>query len=180
MIRWVMGSKRARRQVEVMMDSDETVQQVTPSDGHDWSAQVVQLLENWHKRVYAAQSGHYASADLFRLLNYIVGVPAVVFASIVGTAIFADFANDRPRALAVGTVSILAAVLAALQTFLRFSERAAQHATAADWYSAIRRDIEEMLHLPLDSRGSAKDCLDRIRKEMNRVVQDAPELNVRL
>ncbi len=160
------------------MESDETGQ-ATPSDGRDWSDEVAQLLENWHKRVYAAQSGHYASADLFRLLNYIVGVPAVVFASIVGTAIFADFANDRPRALAVGTVSILAAVLAALQTFLRFSERAAQHATAADWYSAIRRDIEETLHLPPEARGRAKDCLDRFRKEMNRVTQDAPELSAR-
>ncbi|HEV8259770.1 MAG TPA: SLATT domain-containing protein [Burkholderiales bacterium] len=162
------------------MDSEDTGQEVSSSDGRDWDAQVAHLLEDWHTRVYAAQSAHYASADLFRLLNYIVGVPAVVFASIVGTAIFADLANDRPRALAVGAVSILAAVLAALQTFLRFSERAAQHATAADWYSAIRRDIEETLHLPVESRGKAKDCLDRARKEMNRVTQDAPELSVRL
>src|SRR6266536_5765648 len=161
------------------MGSDETDEAVAPGDGRDWSDEVAQLLETWHKRVYAAQSGHYASADLFRLLNYIVGVPAVVFASIVGTAIFADFANDRPRALAVGTVSIHAAVLAALQTFLRFSERAAQHATAADWYSAIRRDIEETLHLPVECRGKAKDCLDNVRKEMNRAAQDAPELSTR-
>ena len=162
------------------MGSDDTGQELKPGDGRDWDARIVQLLENWHKRVYAAQAAHYASADLFRLLNYFVGVPAVVFASIVGTAIFADLANDRPRALVVGAISILAAVLAALQTFLRFSERAAQHATAADWYSAIRRDIEEILHLPLESRGKAKDCLDGVRKEMNRVGQDAPELGVRL
>ena len=162
------------------MDSEETGHEAAASDGRDWDAQVAQLLENWHKRVYAAQAAHYASADTFRLLNYFVGVPAVIFASIVGTAIFADLANDRSRALAVGAISILAAVLAALQTFLRFSERAAQHATAADWYSAIRRDIEETLHLPVESRGKAKDRLDSVRKEMNRVAQDAPELSVRL
>jgi hypothetical protein len=164
----------------MIMDSEDTGQEVSPSDGRDWDAQVAHLLEDWHKRAYAAQAAHYASADLFRLLNYCVGVPAVVFASIVGTAIFADLANDRPRALVVGTVSILAAVLAALQTFLRFSERAAQHATAADWYSAIRRGIEQTLHLPIESRGRAKECLDEIRKEMNRVTQDSPELSIRL
>src|SRR5437660_3062136 len=76
-IRLVMGPQPARRQVEVIMDSDETGQQVSPSDGHDWSAQVVQLLENWHKRVYAAQSAHYATSDLFRALNYVIGIPAV-------------------------------------------------------------------------------------------------------
>ncbi len=162
------------------MESDDTGQAVSPSDGRDWGGEVVQLLENWHKRAYAAQAAHYASADRLRRLNYIVGVPAIVFASIVGTAIFAGLEKDSPRALAVAAISILAAVLAALQTFLRFAERAAQHATAADWYSAIRRDIEETVHLPVDSRGKAKDCLDRIRKEMNRVVQDAPELRSRL
>lgn len=161
------------------MDWEELGQEVAQSDGRDWNGQIEELLEDWHKRVYAAQSAHYASADWFRLFNYVVGVPAVVFASIVGTAIFAGLEKDSRRALLVGSASILAAVLAGLQTFLRFSERAAQHATAADWYSAIRRDIEETLHLPVESRGKAKVCLDRIRKEMNRAAQDAPELSVR-
>ena len=162
------------------MEPEETTQEVSPSDGRDWSTQVAQLLEDWHKRVYAAQSAHYAASDLFRLLNYIVGIPAIVFSSIVGTAIFAGLQHDSPRTLIVASISIAAAVLAGLQTFLRFPERAAQHATAADWYSAIRRDIEQILHLPVESRGKAKEYLDRVRKEMNRVAQDAPELNVRL
>lgn len=161
------------------MDSEATGHGTSPSDGHGWSIQVSRLLENWHSRVYAAQSAHYASADRFRLLNYVVGVPAVIFSSIVGTALFAGLERDSPRTLAVASASILAAVLTGLQTFLRFPERAAQHASAADWYSAIRRDIEEILHLPVESRGEAKACLDGVRKEMNRAGQDAPELNVR-
>jgi len=129
-----------------------------------WSEQVEALLEDWHHRVYAAQSAHYASADLFRTLNYVVGVPAVIFSSVVGTALFAGMEKDSQRTLLVASTSILAAVLAALQTFLRFAERATLHATAADWYSAIRRDIEEILHLPVEERGTPKDCLDKVRK----------------
>lgn len=164
---------------EVAMDPEQTVPEVSPGDGRDWTPDVVHLLEDWHKRCYAAQSAHYASSDLCRLLNYVIGVPAVVFASVVGTAIFAGLEKDTPKALLVASASILAAVLAGLQTFLRFSERAAQHATAADWYSAIRRDIEQTLHLPVEVRGKAKECLDQVRKDMNRVAQDAPELSVR-
>ena len=159
------------------MSSQGTGQGVAQSN--DWNVSVTELLENWHKRVYAAQSAHYASADLFRRLNYTVGVPAVIFSSVVGTAIFAGLEKDSPRALWVASASIVAAVLAGLQTFLRFPERASAHATAADWYSAIRRDIEETIHLPLECRGTAKECLERIRKEMNRAAQDAPELSVR-
>jgi hypothetical protein len=161
------------------IEADDTLPPVTPSDGRDWSDHVGMLLDDWRKRCYAAQSAHYASADRFRLLNYVVGVPAVIFASIVGTALFAGLEKDSPQTLVVASASILAAVLAGLQTFLRFAERAGQHATAADWYSSIRRDIEQILHLPVELRGSAKECLDRIRKEMNRVGQDAPELSVR-
>jgi hypothetical protein len=58
-------------------------------NARDWSVQVAALLEDWHKRVYAAQSAHYAASDRFRLLNYLVGIPAVAFSSVVGTAIFA-------------------------------------------------------------------------------------------
>src|SRR6266568_5010470 len=101
------------------MEPKETRREVPPSDGREWNAQVAELLDNWHKRVYAAQSAHYASADKFRLLNYVVGVPAIVFSSIVGTAIFAGLEHDSPRTLIVACVSIAAAVLAGLQTFLR-------------------------------------------------------------
>jgi hypothetical protein len=163
------------------MDADEKELPITPSDGSDWSPTVAELLDDWRQRVYAAQSAHYFAAGRFRLLNYLVGVPAIVFSSIVGTAIFAGLQHDdKQQTMLIAGISIVAAVLAGLQTFLRFPERASQHATAADWYSAIRRDIEEILHLPAGSRGNAKECLDRIRKEMNRVTQDAPELDVRL
>jgi hypothetical protein len=161
------------------MDSEQTAANAELNRSA-WTAQVETLLNDWHHRAYAAQAAHYASADLFRLLNYVVGVPAVVFASVVGSAIFAGLQEDSPRTFLVGLASILAAILAGLQTFLRFPERAANHATAGDWYSAIRRDIEETLYLPAEARGDPKKSLDDIRKEMNRAAQDAPELRVRL
>ncbi len=148
-----------------------------PSAG--WTPEVEHLLEDWRNRVYAAQIAHYASADRFRLLNYFVGVPATIFSSIVGTALFAGLEKNSPQTLVVASISIAAAILAALQTFLRFAERASQHAIAGDWYSAIRRDIEQLLHLSIADRGAAKDCLDEIRKEMNRVGQNSPELSSR-
>jgi hypothetical protein len=160
------------------MPAEERTQHPESGTGA-WNADVEALLEDWRRRVYAAQSAHYASADRFRMLNYIVGVPAVIFSSVVGTALFAGLEKDSPRTWLVASTSILAAVLGALQTFLRFAERATLHATAADWYSAIRRDIEEILHLPVEDRGTPKECLDEVRQEMNRAAQDSPELSAR-
>lgn len=160
------------------MPAEENTQHPEAGTGA-WNENVETLLEDWRRRVYAAQSAHYASADRFRMLNYIVGVPAVIFSSVVGTALFAGLEKDSPRTWLIASASILAAVLGALQTFLRFAERATLHATAADWYSAIRRDIEEILHLPVEDRGTPKECLDEVRQEMNRAAQDSPELSAR-
>ncbi len=44
---------------------------------------------------------------------------------------------------------------------VKFGENATLHGAAADWFSAIRRDIEEILALPPESRGKAKACLGR-------------------
>jgi hypothetical protein len=163
------------------MQAEESTPQAAPAaGGSTWTPQVEALLEDWHHRVYAAQTAHYASADLFRTLNYVVGVPAVIVSSVVGTSLFAGLDKDSPRTMLVASTSILAAILGALQTFLRFAERATLHASAADWYSAIRRDIEEILHLPVGDRGTPKDCLDEVRKEMNRAAQDSPELSARV
>jgi hypothetical protein len=163
------------------MQAEESRPQAVPTAGAStWTPQVEALLEDWHHRVYAAQTAHYASADLFRTLNYIVGVPAVILSSVVGTSLFAGLDKDSPRTVLVASTSIVAAILGALQTFLRFAERATLHASAADWYSAIRRDIEEILHLPVGDRGAPKECLDEVRKEMNRAAQDSPELSARV
>ncbi len=166
--------------MEVTMESDDALPRMTEGDEREWDdPKAVELLEDWHNRVYAAQAAHYASADRFRLLNYIVGIPSIIFSSVVGTAIFAGLEKNSTPSRLVASVSILAAVLAGLQTFLRFSERATQHATAGDWFSAVRRDIEEILHLPVDCRGKVKDCLDKVRREINRAAQDAPELRTK-
>lgn len=72
-----------------------------------------------------------------------------------------------------------AAILAALQTFLRFGERAEKHVVAADWYAAVRRDIDQLLVLSAEERGTPKSCFDRIRKEMSKVGQQSPEIGNR-
>jgi hypothetical protein len=94
----------------------------------------------------------------------------------VGTAVFSDWGNKW----VVGSISILAAVMASLQTFLKFGENASLHGAAADWFAAIRRDIEETLALSPEMRGKPKACLDSIRQEMNKAGQKSPELSEHL
>ncbi len=113
----------------------------------------------------------------------LLGVPVVVFSTVVGTSLFAtlnEASVDSSVRLAIGVISVAAAVLAALQTFLRFAERAERHVTAADWYAAVRRGTAEVLALPALARQPPTTYLPGVRKEMSKIGQQAPEIGAPL
>jgi hypothetical protein len=86
--------------------------------------------------------------------------------------VFATF-NHTPSQLAklfVGTISILAAVLAAIQTFLSYGQLTERHRTAASRYASCRRTIELAL-----ARHDASS-VDRIRIEMDKVGAASPQI----
>ena len=85
------------------MELEESGQEPQTSGG-TWTPQVESLLEDWRNRVYAAQSAHYGAAGMFRVLNYVVGVPAIIFSSVVGTALFAGLERESPKTVMVVSV----------------------------------------------------------------------------
>ena len=149
------------------------------SHADSWTPELEQLLATWHRRMDACQHAYYLEAERYKRWHFWLGIPAVIFSRVVGTAVFATLESQSvgiPARVIVALVSIAAAVLAGLQTFLRLSETAAAHAHAGDWYAAIKRDIEQLRALRRDERGHAKTCTDTLRKEMNKVGQKSPEL----
>jgi hypothetical protein len=152
----------------------------SPSSHADsWTPELEQLLSAWHRRMEACQHAYYLEAERYKRWHLWLGVPAVVLSTVVGTAVFATLENQSVGISArviVALVSIAAAVLAGLQTFLRLSDAAVAHGHAGDWYAAIKRDIEQLRALRREERGHAKTCTDVLRKEMNKAGQKSPEL----
>ena len=112
-----------------------------------WTPKVLSFLAETHNRAAISQQAHYAIANRLGKYNIWFGIPVVVLATLVGTSVFATLQKDVRTSLRilVGVVSVLAAVLASLQTFLRLAVSAGEHGAAAAWYSAIRRDAEQIL-----------------------------------
>jgi hypothetical protein len=161
-----------------------------PSDGAEqqrsrtptpWTPAVIDLLRDWEGRAGASANAHYSLATRLSQANIRFGVPVVVLTTFVGTSVFATLQHDVNIALriAVGMVSVLAAVLASLQTFLRFGERSEKHRTAAEAWAALRREVDEMVALHptyLASRGDPKQYLDDLRRRMGEIAQQSPEM----
>jgi hypothetical protein len=146
-----------------------------------WTPTVLQLLREWGARAGASSDTHYANASRLSRANVRFGVPVVALTTLVGTSVFATLQHSVSLGLrvAVGMVSVLAAVLASLQTFLRFGERAEKHRAAAEAWASLRREIDEMVALHpnyLASRGDPKQYLDDLRRRMAEIAQQSPEM----
>jgi len=152
--------------------------------GEQWDEHHEAVLKDWRQRTAAASEAHYKLASSFRRQNLVWGFTVVIFSSVVGASLFPIMAV--PEAihpvwkLAIISISVATAILVALQTFLRFGERAEKHVIAADWYASVCRDIYQLLAFSTEERGSPKDCLDRIRKEISKIGQQSPEIDDRL
>ena len=109
-------------------------------------------------------------------MHYYIGIPSIVLSAIVGTAVFATLERtvDIGAKLVVAFISVAAAVLAAVQTFLRFSERSEAHRQAYAGYDGVVREIEQALVLGK----SNEQVLDHIRKRLD-TLASAPELATR-
>lgn len=98
------------------------------------------------------------------------------------TAIFASIAQDSTAQsvkIAVGLISIIAAVLSALQTFLSYGELAQKHKVAGVKYGALRREIEEALTSDLETQLTSVD-LKSIRTRWDAIDQEVPPLPQRI
>jgi hypothetical protein len=139
------------------------------------------LVLNWLDRARESQRRHYAMADQLtargrRLGLAVIGITAATgtsaFLSLVATAVSPDLR------VVIGLTSMSAAVLASMQTFLRYSERAELHRRAGARYGAVRRRLEA-LHAAHPQTADRRD-IEVVREELDYIAQNAPHVSRRI
>jgi len=156
-----------------------------------WDDALEDLYGSWHRRVAAAERGHRLMADRLRRRHLLIGIPVVVLTTLIGTSAFASVNNARSDSittsgvdsdvvlLLVGSISVLAAVLSSLQTFLRYATRAESHRIAALRYETLRREMAKELTVPREARGDPDRTLDSARQRMDRYSKESPNIGER-
>ena len=83
-----------------------------------------ELLLKWIRRARESQASHYDMADRLNRRARWLGVSVIGITSLIGTFVFLSLVTTAVSSalrLIVGMTSVVAAVLAALQTFLRYA-----------------------------------------------------------
>lgn len=133
-----------------------------------------EVAEDWYARAAYVAHSHYRAALRFSKLNFWFSFPAVVLATVVGTSVFATLQAkpDLWWQVVVGLMSIAAAVLSALQSFLSYNEKAEKHRSAGAKYNAVGRELELWLSLPQEDL----EKLDSIRQRIDTLAQESPHI----
>lgn len=140
------------------------------------------LLAKWQERARINQLQHYEAAQYYTRAHNALGIPAVVLSTVVGTTVFATLAKqvDLRIEIAVGCISVIAAILAALETFLRYSERAEKHRATAAAYASIRHRLEAATNIPVSLRQPLKEFLTGIEGQIDLLAQSSPNVPPRV
>jgi hypothetical protein len=134
-----------------------------------------ELIKEWRKRARRIQSAHYDSAAWLDRWQYGIGLPLVALSTFVGTTVFANLQKEADFwvSIGVGLASVLAAVLAGIQTFLRLPERSAKHQVAGVHYGALKREIEQHMAFP-GAEGTGEAFVENLRQRWDKLNEESP------
>lgn len=110
---------------------------------------------------------HFNASSRWTFWHYVFGIPSVILATLAGAAFFKDYP------IVAGIMTSVVAVLTALMTFLKPSERAAGHKSSGDQYLALRNDSRVYREIMLvraseeDEAVTAMSGLTTRRNELN-------------
>jgi DNA polymerase III epsilon subunit family exonuclease len=142
-------------------------------------AEFKKTLDSWLDITRYSSSGHYDAQRKYSRRNLQIGGSAAVLAVLAGSAAVKAFTGKEVPpgfGYAIAGLSLLAGVMAALQTFFKDSDRSERHRSAAAGYAKARRAIQQYLTFPPATRKDAEDAMTAIRKTLDDLSATAPEM----
>lgn len=141
-----------------------------------------ELLKHWRFRVHRVQLAHYEAGRVYGRYHILLGLPAIVLSTIVGTAVFAtagslaDEKNVIWISIVLGLLSVISAVLVSLQTFLKYSDLAEKHRLAGARSANLKHRIEILATIPPENISDVKIFLTSIENEWSKFREDSPNI----
>ncbi len=139
-----------------------------------------ELLRGWLIHAHKGRDRHDLAARVYERARYALGIPTLIVSTVVGTSVFAAISAKGVLPLWVGLLSVAAAVLAALQTFLDFPTRAERHRASAAKYKVVIRNLEQMLATIAGGVTIALEEIAAIRVELDTLENEAPVIMPRI
>ena len=132
------------------------------------------LIAGWLVHSHKSRDRHDLASRTYARGQYALGIPALAASTIVGTSVFSALASKEVPPLWVGLLSIAAAVLAAVQTFVDFGGRSDKHRLSAVKYKAAIRALEYLQVRLANNEVLDDEQIEAIRLQLDGLEEAAP------
>ncbi len=136
------------------------------------------LVRQWLAGIRIIHIAHTRLSADYALRGRLLGLAVTIVAAITGSTVFAaaDGSSNPWVLYTVSALSMIAAVLAAAQTFLELPALAARHAAAAQEYGLLRREFESAL---AGEPGDLPALLEKVRADWSAIEAKYPLVSQR-
>ena len=140
------------------------------------------LLAEWLRRVKQSNAFHRDAERYYGRLNNRLGVAVVALSTLIGAFLFftLEWELGYWARVAILAAGMLAAVLALLQTFLKYGERMERHRLAGAAFAAISRSMELTQAGIQKGQPLSEAQLEEFRAAMDQASREAPALCARV
>lgn len=141
-----------------------------------------QVVANYFCYSILKCNAHFDMAEMYKVRHRRFGIWVVGISFLVGTSVFSTIAGMENPYIQVltGFLSVAAVILAALQTFLGFSDPQSQHKTAAAGYGDVRRELELLVMKFPEATGALNepgtDEIAAIKKHLDDLDMTSPTI----
>ncbi len=158
----------------------------------EWTDAIEALYVAWHREVAGSEHAHRLAGDRLRRRHLTTGAVLLLATLLIAGVAFGSLTDAGSRAVAVaglgsdavlvalGSLGVLAALLAAVLLFGRAAIRGEQHRIAATRYASLRREMAAALAMPRDARALPDDALNDARRRIGRYGKESPAIPRRL
>jgi|GEM_PF-7034978 len=159
-----------------MSKRDKSLDKSTQNDSLD------ERVRYYRQRASVKARSHYLSAHQYEKFHLWLGIPTVVITTIAGSTIFASLGaeGNSKAVLFAGILTMFAAVLAALQTFLNYSEKTEKHRNSASNFAALKKDLDFFItkteEIPDEPKSDLMESFGKLVEKWN--ILERESLNV--
>ena len=141
-----------------------------------------ELIAHWRFRAHRMQLAHYECSRIYNRLHLLLGLPSIIFSTIVGTSIFATLSEGADLWIKVGAglLSVSSAVFAALQTFLKYYELSEKNKIAGGKYANLKQSIEMIATFLPKDESELKNEMQKIEDRWDRLREASPSIPTRV
>ncbi len=133
-------------------------------------------FDQWDNGARIRNIAHQRAADYYNSRGRMLGLVVTIFTVIVGTSIFGSLSvsNNQDILIVVGLISLVAAILSGVNTFLNYSQLAAKHMEVGLAFGELRRRIDVIDCLESDDATIEKN-LTEIEEKYDAILKGSVE-----